>query len=88
MTKQRLAQPWDRLVPFLEAQCAPSLGVEQTGLPILDPDFGHLGSVCALQQPTEQDSIVHKLLLCQKAALFDVGLPLTGTQCIESAVLS
>ena len=77
VAKQRLAQPWDRLLPFLE-----ELGNEEMGLPILDPHFGHLASVCTLQQPTEQDSIVHKLLLCQKAALFDVGLPLIGTQCV------
>lgn len=62
-SKQRLAKPWDRLVPFLREQ----------SLPILDKGFARLAPVCALQHsPSEQDAFVHKFLLCHRAGLFDV----------------
>ena len=67
LPRERLAQPWDGLLPFLQ----------DLGLPVLDKGYSHLAHVCALEQPTEQDSVVHKLLQCRKAGLFDVSCPLT-----------
>ena len=66
LPRERLAQPWDGLLPFLQ----------DLGLPILDKGHSHLAHVCALEQPTEQDSIVHKLLQCRNAGLLDVSCPL------------
>ena len=63
--RQRLAPPWDRLLPFLQSR----------DLPVLDRGFAQVAPACALQQPSEQDSVVHKLLLCKKAGLFDVSVP-------------
>ena len=63
--RQRLAPPWDRLLPFLQGR----------DLPVLDRGFAQVAPACALQQPSEQDSIVHKLLLCKKAGLFEVSVP-------------
>ena len=65
LPQERLAQPWEGLLPFLQ----------DLGLPVLDKGHSHLAHVCALEQPTEQDSIVHKLLQCRKACLFDVSRP-------------
>ena len=62
LMRERLAEPWAGLLPFLQ----------DLGLPILDKSYGHLAHVCALEQPSEQDSIVHKLLQCRKAGLLDV----------------
>ena len=62
LVKERLVQPWDRLLPFLQ----------ELNLPILEKSFARLAPVCFLQQPTEQDSIVHKLMQCRSARLFDV----------------
>ena len=62
LTRERLAQPWVGLLPFLQG----------LGLPILERSYDRLAHVCALQQPTEQDSIVHKLLQCRNAGLLDV----------------
>ena len=67
LTRERLAKPWLGLLPFLE----------ELGLPVLDRAYGHLAHVCALQQPTEQDSIVHKLLQCRNAGLLDVRCPIS-----------
>ena len=61
--RQRLAPPWDKLLPFLQSR----------DLPVLDRGFAQVAPACALQQPCEQDSVVHKLLLCKKAGLFDVS---------------
>ena len=63
--RQRLAPPWDRLLPFLQSR----------GLPVVDRGFAQVAPACALHQPSEQDSVVHKLLLCKKAGLFDVSVP-------------
>ena len=63
--RQRLSPPWDGLLPFLQGR----------DLPVLDRAFAQVAPACALQQPSEQDSIVHKLLLCKKAGLFDVSVP-------------
>lgn len=62
LTRERLAQPWAGLLLFLQ----------ELGLPILDRSYDHLAHVCALQHPTEQDTIVHKLLQCRNAGLLDV----------------
>ena len=62
--RQRLASPWDRLLLFLQGR----------DLPVLDRGFAQVAPACALQQPSEQDSVVHKLLLCKKAGLFDVSV--------------
>ena len=61
--RQRLAPPWDKLLPFLQGR----------DLPVLDRAFAQVAPACALQQPSEQDNVVHKLLLCKKAGLFDVS---------------
>ena len=63
--RQRLAPPWDGLLPFLQSR----------DLPVLDRGFAQVAPACALQQPSELDTVVHKLLLCKKAGLFDVRVP-------------
>ena len=75
LTRERLAEPWVGLLPFLG----------ELGLPILDRAYGHLAHVCTLQQPTEQDSIVHKLLQCRNAGLLDVRCPFSRS--VGSTVL-
>ena len=62
------AGPWDWLLPVLE----------RLSLPVLDPRFSMLASVCALDgQLSEQDTILRKLQLCCEGGLFQVGISLS-----------
>lgn len=60
---QRPAGPWEWLLPILE----------RLALPVLDPRFSMLTSLCALDEDlSEQDTILGKLQLCGEAGLFQV----------------